>query len=663
MGPALSPLAPAHSSPLRTRPPRPRSFDASAGPSASQSAARGGGLSEDIAFLGGGGGASPGALASAAAEARRLQVSAHAQLIASGAVTDDLYFAALAKHLGVDFEQDVERLGPGPAQPAAALSGVATAGARLLIAPDPPMLRALLHMRRRGNFPAERLVLTTPRRFAAWARRSAGAVIARRASDDLRAADPALSAASGLTRPQGGVLAGLLAAAVAALLFSPAVWQGLLQSLTLVMAAGVLLRLFAGAAACGAGPPPAKPLSDAALPRYTIIVPLYREAEVARKLVASLERIDYPRAKLDIKIVLEADDRETRAAFEALALPAYYELIAAPDGAPRTKPRALNVALPFAKGSLVTVYDAEDEPERDQLRLAAARFAAAPDDLGCLQARLAIDNSDDSWIAALFAIEYAALFDVINPGLSALGLPMPLGGTSNHFRATALRETGGWDAWNVTEDADLGLRLARFGYGVEALASTTHEEAPAHLRAWIAQRRRWQKGWMQTLITFSRDPRRLVRELGRARAAAALLLLAAGAVGPLLGPALTALMLIDAAAGDLLRPQGLAAILASTFWCSSFVLCLASILWPACMGIRRRGLYAEAAALPMLPVYYTLMSLAAWQGLIELARKPFHWSKTRHGLARSSRRRRPRGNSGSGNSGSLPLFPPLPKTL
>jgi cellulose synthase/poly-beta-1,6-N-acetylglucosamine synthase-like glycosyltransferase len=350
---------------------------------------------------------------------------------------------------------------------------------------------------------------------------------------------------------------------------------------------------------------------------------------------------DYPRAKLDIKLVVEAEDDQKRVAIEALALPSRYELVIAPRGAPRTKPRALNVALATARGSLVVIFDAEDAPEPDQLRLAAGRFGMAGDRLACLQARLAIDNPGDGWLAALFAIEYAALFDVLNPGLAAIGAPMLLGGTSNHFRAGVLKRLRGWDAWNVTEDADLGLRLARFGYRVETLATTTHEEAPARMGAWLAQRRRWIKGWMQTLIVHARQLRRLARELGPRGAAGALALLLNGVLGPLLTPMFVALLARDALWGDLLAPRDASGLLMSTAWSCLTLAGLGSLLWFSLMGVRQRGLRLEARWLVALPAYHALLSLAAWGALLELWRDPFAWTKTNHGLARTSRRGRP----------------------
>ena len=340
--------------------------------------------------------------------------------------------------------------------------------------------------------------------------------------------------------------------------------------------------------------------------------------------------------------MVEAGDRETLDALRGANLPAYCEAIVAPPGAPRTKPRALNVALPFCRGDLVTIYDAEDEPDPGQLRLAAATFAAAPATLGCLQARLCIDNAADSWLTALFALEYAALFDVINHGLGGLAQPFPLGGTSNHFRIDMLRRVRGWDAWNVTEDADLGIRLTRFGVATGVIASCTHEEAPASLRAWRMQRQRWLKGWMQTLLTHGRHPRRFFREAGPWAACTMLITMLGAVLGALLGPALFLL-----AAWRLLTPDAVdpaesllpldALITQTLFWLGTV-----SCLWPLLLGARRRRLARQLLYLPLLPAYYLLMSLAAWGALIELFRDPHRWNKTEHGLARTTRRPAPK---------------------
>jgi hypothetical protein len=333
--------------------------------------------------------------------------------------------------------------------------------------------------------------------------------------------------------------------------------------------------------------------------------------------------------------VIEHGDRETLDAIRALRLPPRYDVIIAPKGMPRTKPRALNVALAAARGELAVVFDAEDEPAPDQLRLAAARFAAEPG-LDALQARLTIANPNDHWLSELFAIEYAVLFDLVNPGLAALDLPIALGGTSNHFRVRALRRVGGWDAWNVTEDIDLGIRLARFGSRVGTLASDTLEEAPNRLRAWFWQRVRWQKGWMQTLLVHSRRPLRLFRELGLRDGMATLALLGGTVIGGLFGPPL----LLEALCRAARESCGWEGATTRAGDVVTYILTLAgaqAVAIPALVAMRRRGMTGAARAMLLLPAYFTLVSLATWAALFDLALRPFHWSKTEHGLSRRKR--------------------------
>ncbi len=341
--------------------------------------------------------------------------------------------------------------------------------------------------------------------------------------------------------------------------------------------------------------------------------------------------------------MIELGDQETLTALAALRLPPRYDVIVAPPGLPLTKPRALNMALAVTRGDYLVVYDAEDEPDRDQLRLAAARFAADPE-IDALQARLTIANAGDGWLSQMFAIEYAALFDIVNPGLAALALPIALGGTSNHFRTRVLRRVGGWDAWNVTEDADLGIRLARFGAKVGALVSDTAEEAPNDLGNWFRQRTRWQKGWMQTLIVHTRRPVRLVRELGLRHALSALLLIGGPVITGLFGPPL----LIDAllrGAFELFDPTPVSRFSDVV----TYILALLgaqTVIIPAWVAMRRRKMSGARFALLTLPAYYALIFLATWVGLIELARRPFHWHKTSHGLAGVRRAAAVKGSTG-----------------
>jgi cellulose synthase/poly-beta-1,6-N-acetylglucosamine synthase-like glycosyltransferase len=227
---------------------------------------------------------------------------------------------------------------------------------------------------------------------------------------------------------------------------------------------------------------------------------------------------------------------------------------------------------------------------------------------------------------------------VINVGLGALHLPFPLGGSSNHFRADVLREIGGWDAWNVTEDADIGLRLARFGYYVETFPSTTHEEAPARLADFLGQRRRWCKGWYQTLIVLFRRPRRLVLELGSVRCAAALLVLLSYALAPLVGPLCGLWLAADFARGRVGLPSENLEIISATLWTSVVVAGIPAILWPTVQGMIRRGLVGLWPALLLLPLYSLLICYAAWTSVYDLLKRPQYWHKTEHGLARTSRR-------------------------
>jgi len=352
-------------------------------------------------------------------------------------------------------------------------------------------------------------------------------------------------------------------------------------------------------------------------------------------LVAALCALDYPREKLDIKLVVEADDAGTRAAIAALGLPPHMEEVPVPDIGPRTKPKALNVALPFARGSIVAVYDAEDLPEPDQLRRALAAFRSGGPKVACVQARLAVDNGDESWISGHFAAEYAGQFEVLLPVLSALGLPILLGGTSNHFRRNVLEEVGAWDPFNVTEDADLGVRLARAGYRTAIIGSATWEEAPVTARAWLGQRTRWLKGWAQTMLVHGRGFPSLRADLGW-RATLGLAVLTAGPyAAALVHPFCVALLAFDMARGVLGQPvatltEAVAAALATITLAAGY----AGTAWTAIAGLKRRGLPVRWGVIATIPIYWLLLSLAAWRALAELVRRPHYWRKTEHGVSR-----------------------------
>jgi len=253
-------------------------------------------------------------------------------------------------------------------------------------------------------------------------------------------------------------------------------------------------------------------LEDEYLPLYSVLVPLFGEAAIVPDLVRALRAIDYPAHKLQVLLIVESIDLATQAALRSADLSSHMRVLVVPDGAPRTNPRACQYALQLATGAYIVVYDAEDWPDPGQLRRALSLFCDGPERLGCLQAQLNIYNSNTSWLTRQFTIEYTALFDCILPTLGRLKLPVPLGGTSNHFPRTVLNAVGGWDPFNVTEDADLGIRLARSGWQVGVLPSATWEEAPSTFRVWLGQRTRWLKGWIQTyLVQHARAPSLLAR--------------------------------------------------------------------------------------------------------------------------------------------------------
>ena len=358
---------------------------------------------------------------------------------------------------------------------------------------------------------------------------------------------------------------------------------------------------------------------------------------------------DYPPEKLDVKFVLEADDPETRHALARFDLGPPFETIIAPPIGPRTKPKALNAALPFARGAYTVVYDAEDAPDPDQLRRALDAFRRAGSRLACVQASLTVDNTADNWLARMFTANYAGRFDVFLPGLAALRLPFPLGGSSNHFRTAVLRKVGGWDPYNVTEDADLGIRLYRLGYRSAAVSSATYEEAPARYRAWLAQRSRWYKGWMQTWRVHMRRPGRLLRELGPAGAIAFQIFFAANVLSALIHPFFMAGLGYALFA---VRTPWARAIMdnAAPIFVTSLTSGYASTIVLDLIGLRRRGLLAHSWVLLLTPLHWFLLSFAAWRALFQLLYDPQRWEKTEHGLAATSRLSRSRRPGAGGRS-------------
>lgn len=372
-------------------------------------------------------------------------------------------------------------------------------------------------------------------------------------------------------------------------------------------------------------------LVDADLPRYSILVPVYKEAGIVGLLMRNLAALDYPREKVEILLLLEEDDEETLAAALAAAPPDIVRIIVVPHSLPKTKPRACNVGLTFARGEFVVIYDAEDRPDPDQLKKAVVAFGKGGEDLACVQAALNYFNATENVLTRMFTLEYSSWFDYTLAGLDKLRLPIPLGGTSNHFRAGALRELGGWDPYNVTEDADLGIRASARGYRVAVVNSTTYEEANMAVGNWIRQRSRWVKGYMQTVLVHSRRPVALFRSVGARQTAGFALLIGGTPLMFLATPWLYALFVVDLVRPGLLvsaLPQWLVTVSLGNLLLGNGVIIYLSLL----AGFKRRNYRLVPFAL-LSPLYWLLHSVAAYKAAWQLVTKPFYWEKTTHGLS------------------------------
>lgn len=485
------------------------------------------------------------------------------------------------------------------------------------------------------------ICLTTPRHLSDFVNRQTATTVARKAVLELKATRPEFSASASRSRrallPSVGCFA-----ALAAIVSAPALTTIVVHvALALVFLGWVILRI-AGIVSTLTNAllwRRSTAIPDDELPTYSIIVALYDEALAVKGLVESLKAIDYPPEKLDIKFVLEPDDRKTRDALAGLNLGPAFTIITVPKKGPRTKPKALNVALPFARGSYVAVFDAEDRPEPDQLRKALHAFHAGSDKLACVQARLTIDNSADSWLTRMFMVEYAGLFDVFLPGIAAWRLPLPLGGSSNHFRTSTLREAGAWDPYNVTEDADLGMRLARLGYHTAVINSTTQEEAPSRFMQWLKQRTRWFKGWMQTWLVHMRHPLRLWRDLGPLGFLVFQLVVGGTVLAAMVHGVFAVALAWQIALGWLwVEKSGIGDIFIAGLHATTLIAGYAISGALGLLGLTRRRKMSCAWALLLMPIYWLLLSVAAWRALFHLILDPYAWEKTEHALARTSQR-------------------------
>ena len=454
----------------------------------------------------------------------------------------------------------------------------------------------------------------------------------------LRDENPHLSAASTLTRRQTrGLRIGLVAVVLLFWLFPNGVAITFLAVTTLVYSGVIInrvvlfIRSLRDESVEHVSDDEALSFPVDELPVFTVLVPAYREPEVIRLLLSAIGNLDYPSDRLDVKVLLEGDDEQTIEAATQVDLGAHVEIVLVPPAEPRTKPKALNYGLTLARGDIVSVFDAEDQPDRLQLRRAAVAFSRLPPDVACLQARLGYYNGAQNLITRWFTIEYAMWFSLLLPGLVVSGGPVPLGGTSNHFRRHSLEHLGAWDPYNVTEDADLGIRLARRGSTVHLLDSTTLEEANSDFVNWMKQRSRWYKGYLQTWLIHMRHPFELLRDLGPRRFLQFSLFVGGTPILAILNPLFWVLTII----WFIGHPHFIvAAFPAPVFYLG--LLCWAvgnfTIAYLTVITTRVVNQPRLIAAAMLVPVYWVMMSVGAIKALIQLVFAPSYWEKTTHGL-------------------------------
>ncbi|KJF75152.1 glycosyltransferase family 2 protein [Agrobacterium arsenijevicii] len=565
------------------------------------------------------------------------------ELLASGLVDADAYFGAFARSLQLPFlpeinperVADINHLDTQLAEPRILRLIASSSKPALLIVPELGRMELLKNMLDEHPHLLDELAVTTPHamRNAIW--KAGETRRCREARQQLFNTAPHHSARITLQGQQGFVSGILVTLLILSLLFyTQAALTYIHITLTLLYLSTLLFRLFALVhTPMENDVRTVLPLpQDRDLPIYTVLVALYREEAVVEQLIRALERLDWPRSRLDIKLVCEADDDATIEAIQRINFGPHIEVVKVPPSLPRTKPKALTYALSGARGAFLAVYDAEDRPHPQQLREAYAAFRDQPDEVACLQAPLIISNAGSSWLSACFALEYSGLFRCMLPVLAARKLPMPLGGTSNHFRTAVLRRAGAWDPYNVTEDADMGLRLHRLGYRCGVIRRQTLEDAPTSLPIWLNQRARWYKGWLQSWLVMTRTPFTTTRHMGWIAYIVFQLLIGGMLLSSLAHPllfvsfAFMAMAVRENGADMLLSWQGLLFFIDTLNIFGSYAIFVL-------MGRRRMIPYEKQQVGQRwlaIPLYWLMLSVAAWRAVVELKTRPFVWNKTPH---------------------------------
>ena len=597
-------------------------------------------IASDIAFLSKFGIGRP-YLIAATRRALAMRGKAASILIHSGAISEVDYYRCAAFELGLEFADETPNTGePFLLAPEAAdldrmarMVAVDQDRRRFHIVPDMADTQKLRELINAHPDFADRIrIVPASANLKALRERSEESFL-RTSVDWLREKMPDFSARETVTVRQAVLMVLLVQAILLISVFAQgAVLFAFHLSASLFYLSCIALRLFSALR-----PRPQSRIDDikiaenlainepADLPVYSVLVALYHEAGQVPQLVAALKKLNWPAEKLEIKLICEADDHATLSAVHSILKGpglGHFECISVPVHGPRTKPKALNFALPQCKGRYLVIFDAEDRPHPNQLLEAYSTFLASDERMACLQAPLVIHNGESSWLTKLFAIEYSSLFDGLLPVLAGHSLPLPLGGTSNHFKRSVLERIGSWDAFNVTEDADLGIRLARFGYLTGTIALPTYEEAPSRFRVWLKQRTRWMKGWMQTWFVHMRHPIELAKNLGISGTLAFHILITGMVVSALVHPILlyfAGVLLFPAMeSGTVIPPP------ATLYWLDLTSILMGylafSILALRTLPIRK--LMHLSWGLLLIPIYWMLLSVAAWRALVQLTDKP-----------------------------------------
>ena len=376
-------------------------------------------------------------------------------------------------------------------------------------------------------------------------------------------------------------------------------------------------------------------ISDSELPVYTVLIPVFKEPDVIETLIKAIKKFDYPQNKLDVILLLEEKDKETYEAAKKAQPPSNWRFLVIPPSQPQTKPKACNYGLFFSRGEYLVIYDAEDIPEPDQLKKSYLAFKNNDESYICFQGALNYFNKDQNLLTKLFTLEYSYWFDYMLPGLFMMDLPIPLGGTSNHFKVDKLREIGGWDPFNTTEDADLGIRASAESYKVGIIRSTTYEEANPQVWNWIRQRSRWVKGYMQTTLVYNRHPFKMLKVLGLKKWLSFQFFIGGTPLVFLINPILWGLFIVwlffnPAFLSDMFTPFTLGLSLFN-FLFGNFLGIYMNLL-----GAFRRRNFSLIPISLLNPFYWLLHSAASYKALWQLLYKPHYWEKTVHGLSQGS---------------------------